>query len=223
MARKKTLEELAAKRDAKRPSTEAARKSRKSKRADGWTELERAFCRHYLRHGQPGRAYLEAGAECKPEFASSIGHSVLRKPHVARYIAEKRAETARRFEISEDRVLAELSRIAFGNVAAFTGTDGNGNLLIDTSRMEEADLAAVQELTVDTYFEGKGDDAMRVLSTKVKMSPKVAALELLGKYYKLFTDKVELGGAVDIQGRIELARTRLRAARDGSVSSQSDE
>ena len=50
-----------------------------------------------------------------------------------------------------------------------------------------------QELTVDEHIEGKAKDKRKVRRTRFKLADKDRSLELLGKYLKLFTDKVALG------------------------------
>ena len=62
------------------------------------------------------------------------------------------------------------------------------------SSLTQEQAAAIHEITVDEYMEGKGEDARKVKRPRFKLADKIRSLELLGKYLKLFTDKVELGG-----------------------------
>jgi hypothetical protein len=78
--------------------------------------------------------------------------------------------------------------------------------LVDLSQLTREQTAAIQEVTVDTYMDGSGEDAREVKKVKFKLADKRAALVALGRHHKLFTDKHEFGGknGGPIEGRIEV-------------------
>jgi hypothetical protein len=70
-------------------------------------------------------------------------------------------------------------------------------------------FAAIQEFSVDTTG-GIGDgERRRVLRTRIKLSPKVPALQLLASSLKIFADKLEVSLDDVIIARLQAARKRL--------------
>jgi len=75
-------------------------------------------------------------------------------------------------------------------------TNAMGNAYIDLSALTRDQAAAIQEITVEEYTEGRGEEARDIKRTKFKLAEKRGSLELLGKYLKMFTDKVEHAGTL---------------------------
>jgi hypothetical protein len=59
---------------------------------------------------------------------------------------------------------------------------------------------------------GAPDEALRTI--KIKAHSKLDALEKLGKNLRLFTDKVEVSGGLDIASQLSAARRRARISSD---------
>ena len=78
--------------------------------------------------------------------------------------------------------------IGFANIADLTTLDDDGHRVINLDNATRDQLAAEQEMTVDYYTEGKGKDALRVKRAKVKLHPKVAALEKLARMFGWIMD-----------------------------------
>lgn len=130
--------------------------------------------------------------------AYSIGFENLKKPEIQEAIQEAMARRSQRTEITQDRVIQELARVAFANGTDFakvvseevpvTTTDDEGNLqetmrrvqrveLVDTDRIDPEKRAAIAGIK-----EGKH-------GIEVSSYDKVRALELLGKHLGLFDGK----------------------------------
>jgi len=93
-----------------------------------------------------------------------------------------------------DHVADELKLLAFSNIADFVdyGSDGEVSIAMPDPADARDAWAAVQEITVETYMEGRGRDAREVKRTKFKMHSKLAALKQL-------TDVVNV-----LEGRLDL-------------------
>jgi len=92
--------------------------------------------------------------------------------------------------ITVERVLAELALIGFSNMQDFAEALMEG----DVRELERDRAAAVQEITVDTYMDGAGDDAREVKRVRLKLLDKRAALVDIGRHLKMFVDRHELTG-----------------------------
>ena len=135
-------------------------------------------------------AYAEVGYVLNPSHARRLGANPTVKERVA-WLLEKAAEKA---VISASRVLEELAKIGFANIADFTKVMPNGDLVTDFSKITPDELAAVAEITVEEYKDGRGFGARDVKRTKVKLNDKRAALVDIGKHLGMFKDLVEHTG-----------------------------
>ena len=111
-----------------------------------------------------------------------------------------------RLAISKERTANEFAAVGFANMMDYTAPDQDGHRVLDLDHATRQQMAAVQEMTVDYYTEGKGKDALRVKRVKVKLHPKVVALEKLARMFGWIVDGRYL------QQDDELARLTQRLA-----------
>jgi phage terminase small subunit len=104
----------------------------------------------------------------------------------AEKLARERAQA--KFDLSAERVIGELARIGFANMQDYLSMDANGDPHLDYARISRDQAAAISEITIDEYKEGKGADAKPVKRVRIKLSDKRAALEALGRHLGLFVD-----------------------------------
>lgn len=190
-----------------------------------WTTQEAKFVEELLFHGDHSRAYMSAfSAEMDGSKAgwrtkcAILGSRLARKKPIAAYIRYVRDKIKARMELTPERVLAELSALAYGNMADFVVIQEDGSAVTDLSGLTREQAASLQEVTIDVYTEGRGESSVSVKSTKIKLAPKVGALELLGKHFKLFTDVVENTNVTDAEKEITAARSRSRKLREKLTS-----
>lgn len=160
------------------------------------TEKQARFVAEYLVNLNATEAAKRAGYSEKTAY--SIGFENLRKPEIQEAIQEAMAARAERTEITQDRVLQELARIAFANGTDYarivstpvptTVVDEDGNIqqvirpvqhveLVDTECVDPEKRAAIAAIK-----EGK-------FGIEVKSYDKVRALELLGQHLGMFSGK----------------------------------
>lgn len=173
--------------------------------AHWWTGEQVTFAAEYLRTGNAARAYRLAYNE-QSNQASFRGRTLLAKPWMRDYIEECRALMRERLRVTEDTIIEEIAKLAFANITDFIVIQQDGTAQTDLSGLTREQLAALSEVTIDTYMDGKGEDARPVKSVKFKLAPKLAALELLGKRHKLWTDVVENSTVADIADELRQAR-----------------
>ena len=93
-----------------------------------------------------------------------------------------------------NEVLVELSKLGRSSIKkAVLHGDDTDELVESIEDMPDDAAATVQELTVETYVEGYGDDARKVKRVKVKLHGKHAPLAELRRHYE--PDKHEHTGA----------------------------
>lgn len=141
------------------------------------TDKQKRFVEEYLVDMNATQAAIRAGYSEKR--ASELGWQLLQKTTVQEAIHRAMDERSKRTEITQDRVVAELAKIAFADRGAFARVAHGGRVveLTDTDELTEdqrAALAGVEE----TKF-----------GIKVSTYDKVRALELLGKHLGLFDGK----------------------------------
>jgi phage terminase small subunit len=154
------------------------------------TLKQEAFCSAYIETGgnasEAYRRVYDVSPDCKPNTVEKRACELLKNGKVAGRIAALRAEISKRLEITADKVVRELALIGFANMADYIKTQDDGSAYVDLSKLTREQAAAIGEVTSETYFEGKGDEAVPVKRTKFKLSDKRAALVDLGRHLGLF-------------------------------------
>ena len=144
------------------------------------TEKQKRFVDEYLIDLNATRAYMVAYPSVKSDAVAAVNASkLLRNPKVAAYITERQREIQKRTEISQDRVITELARIAFTERGAFARVTGGGRTV---------ELTDTDELTADQRAALSGVEETK-FGIKVSTYDKVRALELLGKHLGIFDGK----------------------------------
>lgn len=150
------------------------------------TPKQERFCREYLLDFNAKQAAIRAGYSEKT--AGNIGHETLNKPEVAAFIQAHQAKDAEKLGVTRDAVVAELAKIGFSNMLNFMTVGSDGLPRTDFSGLNRDNAAALQELTIDEYTDGKGEDAREVRKVKFKLADKRSALVDLGKHLGMWKD-----------------------------------
>lgn len=130
--------------------------------ADGWTDKERLFAHEYLIDQNKMAAAIRAGYSAKT--ANRTGFEVYNKPHVKAWIEAELAKRCEKLGITADRVLNELAEIGFLKRDEVLGA----------GRSPDDDMPPPV-----------------TLSSTMRMTDKIKALELIGKNLKMWIDRVE--------------------------------
>lgn len=155
----------------------------------GLTDRQKRFIDAYLTCWNASEAARQAGYSKKT--ARSTGAENLTKPDIRAAIDARLAEK----QMSANEVLARLSSHASGSLTPFVQTSGE-NVYIDlTSDEAKANLHLIKEIETERRTYGKEDNPVEEFKVKLKIHDPQAALVQLGRYHKLFTDKVEVEGA----------------------------
>ena len=160
------------------------------------TPKQKIFGDEYLIDLNATRAYKVAYPSCKKDEAAAVnGSKLLRNTKVAEYIQERMKERSKRTEITQDRVLQELEKLVLLDIRKLFDSNGKP---VDISMLDDDTAACIAGLEVVDYFEGAGEDReFAGYVKKYKLTDKLRAIELMGRHFGMFKDKVELSGQVD--------------------------
>jgi phage terminase small subunit len=160
-----------------------------------------AFAREYVIDLNGTRAAIAAGyAEGSAHVAAS---QLLRKTKVRQLIAGLQTKRASKLEVKAERVLEELSRIAFSNMADYMEIDETGKPVgLDLRKLTRDQAACIQEISEDSTG-GSGDGERRlIIRRKFKLADKLKANELLCRHLGMFNDKIQVTGLEGLAERM---------------------
>ncbi len=139
----------------------------------GLTKRQELFVAEYLTDLNATRAAIAAGYSEKG--ADVTGSKLLVNPKVAQEIARKHGARLTRLEITADRVLQELAKLAFYDPGDLLESDGSMKQIRD---IDPITRMAVAGLEVTELFEGTGDQKHAYgLCKKIKLVDKGLNLE----------------------------------------------
>lgn len=133
------------------------------------TEKQKRFADYYIETGNITEAAIKAGYSKKT--ARVIGQENLQKPAIKSYIDEK-------LETMQDERTASAKEVL--------------EFLTKSMRGELDEEVVVIEGT------GDGTSEARKIKKQIGLRERIKSAELLGKRYRLFTDKVEVDGVVPV-------------------------
>jgi phage terminase small subunit len=129
-------------------------------------------------------------------------HELLKKPWVREEIAKRQEKASQDTGVTPERVLQEISRIAFCDVREAFNADGT----LKAIRTLPDDLArAVSAVEVKETRGKEKKGAVR----KLRFWAKDRALQQLGQHFKLFTEVHEIRGAEELMRRLNAAKKRI--------------
>jgi phage terminase small subunit len=147
------------------------------------------FVQEYLVDLNATQAAARAGYSKRT--SNEQGARLLADVSVRSAIEKAMAERSRRTEITSDRVLKELARIAFFDPRRLFNDAGDP---LSITELDDDTATVIAGLDVHEEFEGSGEDRRSIgFVKKWKLADKVAALTLSMRHLGMLKDKVELG------------------------------
>lgn len=148
------------------------------------------YAQELAKGASQGDAYVAAGYARNDSHASRLA----RNGKVAARVAELQAAGAEKAEIDIARVLSELAKIGFANMADYIRVSGDGDPFVDLQQLTRDQAAAIASVVVEDFKDGRGEDARDVRKVTFKLHDKRAALVDIGNHLGMFKSKVELTG-----------------------------
>ena len=161
------------------------------------TAKQARFVEEYLIDLNATRAATRAGYSEKTAY--SQGDRLLKNVEVSAAVEKAKAARSKRTEITQDRVLNELALLGFSNMQDYMRSGPDGDPYLDFSGLTREQAAALTEVTVEDFKDGRGDDARAVKRVKFRLADKRAALVDIGKHLGMFKERVEHSGGVTFE------------------------
>jgi len=160
--------------------------------AGSLTPKQQRFVDEYLIDLNATQAAIRAGYSVAT--AEQQASRLLRNVKVAALVAERQASIARKLEITQELVARELALLGFANMLDYVSIGAEGDAFVDLSGLTREQAAAITEVVVEDFKDGRGEDARDVRRVKFKLADKRAALVDLGRHLGMFKDRVEHTG-----------------------------
>ncbi len=178
-----------------------------------WTLKKEKFCQKYVENGGNGSAayrYAYDTAGMKAETITNNAYMLLQNSDVSARVRRLEELQLKRYEVTQDRVVAEYSKLAFFDVRNLLNDDGG---LKDISQLDDETAAAICGMDVEDLYEGKGKDRQKIGRVKkVKLADKKAALDSLAKVLAMFVERHEHtgkdGGAIEVKDMTPTEKAR---------------
>lgn len=157
------------------------------------TAKRKRFVDEWLIDFNGTQAAIRAGYSEKTAAATAA--RLLRNVNIQNEIARRQRDLQKRTEVTQDRVVKELARIAFANIADYVHVETQTRTKDDGTEVtyQTVMFNETQELSADQRA------ALAVVKQSVngfelKLHDKIKALELLGRHIGMFNDKLSLSG-----------------------------
>ena len=176
--------------DKKKPKSEAVKKRERK---------EERFCILYTTPNSPtyknGQKAAEKAGWAK-KSARSTASTLLTKPNISKRINGILDKQTKKLELSADKVLKEISTLAFSNIQDLF--DDN-DCLKPISELTRDQAAIISSLEIDEITVGKGEDRKPIgAAKKMKLWSKIKSLEMLASHFALLKNEPGDGDEDDI-------------------------
>ncbi len=148
------------------------------------SDKQRAFCDEYLIDFNGTQAAIRAKYSAKT--AHQMGAENLSKPVIQQEIARLQSVRAKRTEVTQDRVLLEIARLAFNDPRKAFAADGQ---LLPVQQWPDEVAAAISAIKVT---ELRGEEGVITQLKEVKFWDKGKQLDLAARHLGMLTDKILL-------------------------------
>lgn len=143
------------------------------------SDKEERFCQEYIIDLNATQAAKRAGYS--EATARQIGSENLSKLDIQERIGQLKEARVKRTEITADKVLKELAKLGFSNIADYVNDDMTMKQLKTIKRRKSAAISSIKK-SVTTFDGGEKE------TIEFKLYDKKGALELIGKHIGFFKE-----------------------------------
>jgi phage terminase small subunit len=162
------------------------------------------FVAEYIANPNASEAARRAGYSDKTAY--SIGQRLLKNVEIATAIDAGLQQIKGRIALTVERTLEEIARVAYADPRKLFDEAGN---LLPIHQLDDITAATIASVEVSTERDRDDESSTLTTTTKIKSWDKMRALDMAGRYYGLFRDRLEHtgkdGGPVQVDD-LSLAR-----------------
>lgn len=148
------------------------------------TDDQLAFVEEYCKDLDGARAIRAIATRANKQSEAVAAAQWLANPHVAQRVQERLRKLAEERGLSPQRIIDELIPIAFQDPRGVMRWGPDGVALKDSDDLTRDEAVCISEVS-QTVSAGGG-------TLKVKLHDKLRALELLGKHYAMWVDRMDV-------------------------------
>lgn len=154
--------------------------------------------------------FKEPEAALMAGYESASASQLFKRPDVVAEIERRMNMLSARSKVTAEWITEQLYNIANGGntLAKYKRVLDDGSIMHDFTGATREELALITDLTVESYMDGKGEDAREVKKFKVSHTEPKSALDSLARILGMFKDKVEVEHSVT--ERLMAGRDRVR-------------
>lgn len=157
--------------------------------------MHERFAHEYVIDLNATQAYIRAGYKARGQTASSAAELLLRNVEIQLLVSALQRDRLQSMELSQERVLRELARLAFSDIRKAYNDDGSMKLPHELDDDTAAAVSGIETLTTSTGGGGE-EAALSLITKKMKLYDKGTALTLAMRHHGLLKDNVNLSGGV---------------------------
>lgn len=162
------------------------------------------FCHEYIIDLNASQACIRAGYSKKT--SGEMGYENLKKPQIQERIKELLKERESRTEITADMVIQELGKLAFSDIRKLY----DGERLLLPHELDDTTASTISSFK--TRREGDAEEGFYEVE-EYKRYSKDKSLELLGRHFGLFDDRLKIEGTLDLAGIAKARHDRKKNER----------
>lgn len=183
----------------------------------GLNPMQEKFVLHYCNDPKHNASQAARDAGYSEDTAGQLGYQLLQIPSIRKAIKARLNERFDTLDITGDRILREIAKIAFGNMKQIATWTGNKFELKESDELDDDSAALLKSMSMtDSESESsseKGSSSSSSRSLSFGTFDKMKALELLAKNKKLLTEKLEVTDKTGLAAKLARARARKEAKR----------
>lgn len=170
----------------KKKKAATKKKAQAKSEAAELTEKQKMFCEEYLKDYNGTQAAIRAGYS--ERSAGQIAGENLKKHEIQQYLSKRFETVANKMQISQERTMLEIARLAYSDIRKFYTVDGALKPITELDDDAAAALAGV-EVYEERVSDATADEVVVAGTTKkIKTYDKTKALEMLAKHFKIYSD-----------------------------------
>jgi hypothetical protein len=180
------------------------------------SDYEREYLMEWFKDQKPSAACRRMTlSKAKDGMSAGVtAHLVHNRPHVRRIANAYIKQNLASHDITPDRIIEELRKIALVDLREFTKIKGNRLTISETDKIPEELSAAIKKITRKVGPNG--------VQLELELFDKIKALELLGRYHAMFKEVVDSNVNMKVGGVLRVPAPQTAEEWERGKGSEAD-